>query len=319
MLPLIAIALILLSVGTGTLAWALLIGRRARLERERRVGLIVSAPKVEAAPDTESVVKIQAKKFDRVVRHIFTLGMKHTWAMEIRSLTLLLVAAVSGEGVWVVTKHVFGLAMLPSIGLSVSASYLLPRFLLARQQKRLEVRFMDLFPDGVDTIARMLRAGLPMTMAVWNVATNGAPPVSTVFSLIADQLKIGIPLDETLDTSSRDVGLADFRFFAVAVTLQYSTGGNLTTTLEILSDIMRKRRAARMKAKAATGEIRMTAYTLGAIPFLTIGALLVIQPSYLVPLWTDPRGHLILAMAGLGLFLAYFTMRVMMRSVTNVG
>ena len=69
-------------------------------------------------------------------------------------------------------------------------------------------------------------------------------------------------------------------------------------TLEILSDIIRKRRATRLKAKAATGEIRITAYTLGGIPVLTIGALLVIQPGYLTPLWTDPRGHLIIAMAG---------------------
>ena len=41
------------------------------------------------------------------------------------------------------------------------------------------------------------------------------------------------------------------------------SGGNLTQTLEILSDIVRKRRAMRLKAKASTGEIRMTAYTLG--------------------------------------------------------
>jgi tight adherence protein B len=101
------------------------------------------------------------------------------------------------------------------------------------------------------------------------------------------------------------------------VALQYATGGNLTSTLEILSDIIRKRRATRLKAKAATGEIRITAYTLGGIPVLTTGALLVIQPGYLTPLWTDPRGHLIIAMAGAFLLLAFLSMRMMMRSVTN--
>ncbi|MDU6829336.1 MAG: type II secretion system F family protein, partial [Bradyrhizobium sp.] len=95
------------------------------------------------------------------------------------------------------------------------------------------------------------------------------------------------------------------------------TGGNLTATLESLSDIIRKRRAARLKAKAATGEIRLTAYTLGAIPILTTGALLVVQPRYLTPLWTDPRGHLILVLAGALLLLSFLTMRKMMRSVTN--
>ena len=91
----------------------------------------------------------------------------------------------------------------------------------------------------------------------------------------------------------------------MAVALQYATGGNLTATLEILFDIIRKRRATRLKAKAATGEIRITAYTLGGIPILTTGALFVIQPGYLTPLWTDPRGHLIIAMAGAFLLLAF--------------
>ena len=48
---------------------------------------------------------------------------------------------------------------------------------------------------------------------------------------------------------------------------------------------MRKRRAARLKAKAATCEISATAYTLAAIPVLTVGALFAVQPAYLVPLF----------------------------------
>lgn len=102
------------------------------------------------------------------------------------------------------------------------------------------------------------------------------------------------------------------------MSLQYATGGNLTQTLEILSDIVRKRRAMRLKAKAATGEIRMTAYTLGAVPIFTTLALLVTNPGYLVPLWTDPRGHLILGAAAVCLLLAYLSMRTMMRSVSSV-
>jgi tight adherence protein B len=173
-----------------------------------------------------------------------------------------------------------------------------------------------MFPDAVDTVARMVRAGLPITAAMRTIAIDALPPVNTVFATIADQLKIGVPIEDTLDASSREIGLPDFRFFTVAVALQYATGGNLSATLDILSDIIRKRRAARLKAKAATGEIRITAYTLGGIPVLTIGALLVIQP-YLIPLFTDPRGHLIIGMAGAAMLLAFLSMRMMMRSVTN--
>ena len=124
-----------------------------------------------------------------------------------------------------------------------------------REQKRTERHFIDLFPDAVDTVARMVRAGLPITAAVRTVAVESSPPVSEVFAAIADQVRIGVPIEKILDESSTRIGLPDFRFFVVAVGLQYATGGNLTQTLEILSDVIRKRRAMRLKAKAASGEI----------------------------------------------------------------
>jgi tight adherence protein B len=98
------------------------------------------------------------------------------------------------------------------------------------------------------------------------------------------------------------------------VALQQTTGGNLAVTLETLSEIIRKRRAVRLKAKAATAEIRASAMVLGAIPFFIVGVLLVVSPGYLQPLITDPRGNIIIGAAVLGLVLAFVTMRTMMRS-----
>ena len=133
-----------------------------------------------------------------------------------------------------------------------------------------------------------------------------------MFAAVGDQVRIGVPIEEVLNDSSATVGLSDFRFFTIAVALQHETGGNLTQALENLSDLMRKRRATRLKAKAATGEIRMTAYTLAAIPVLTVGALLVIQPGYLLPLLADSRGHVIIASAVGCLLAAVVSMRSLM-------
>ena len=318
MLPFAALALVLLLFGAIILTAALIMSRKARLEMERRVNLVAGVREMPTEADAfGGLLKVGTKKFDAQVRHIFTIGIKHTWAMQTSSLTLLLAAAVSAGGAWVLAHQFFGLSLLLSVLVCLSASFFVPRFILSREKNRTERKFTDLFPDAVDTIARSIRAGLPITAAVRTVAIETLPPVSTVFATIADQLKIGVPIEEILDASSSKIGLPDFRFFTVALGLQYATGGNLTQTLELLSDIIRKRRAARLKAKAATGEIRITAYTLGGIPVVTTGALLVIQPGYLTPLWTDPRGHFIIAMAGTCLLLAFLTMRAMMRSVTN--
>ncbi len=318
MLAFVAIVLVLL--GVSVLAAAISLHRRARADIEKRVSLIggvKQAPR-ETTDAFGGLLKAGTKKFDMQTRRFFTVGIRRTWAMRASTLTLLLTAATSAGGTWLFMHGFFSFSPLPSAALSLSAAFLAPRLILSAEQKRAERHFTDLFPDAVDTVARMVRAGLPITAAVRTVAVELSPPVSEVFAAIADQIRIGVPIEKILDESSTTIGLPDFRFFTVAVGLQYATGGNLTQTLEILSDVIRKRRAMRLKAKAASGEIRMTAYTLTAVPIVSIGALLVTQPAYLVPLWTDPRGHLIIAMAGVCLLMAYLSMRAMMRSISTV-
>ena len=117
--------------------------------------------------------------------------------------------------------------------------------------------------------------------------------MSDIFTNLADQMAIGITFEDALAVAGERVGLPDFRFFVVAVALQRATGGNLASTLEILSEIMRKRRAMRMKAKAVTGEVRMSAYVLGSMPFFIIGGLLVMTPDYLQPLIAEPAAIII--------------------------
>lgn len=163
----------------------------------------------------------------------------------------------------------------------------------------------------------MLRGGMPITFAIRTVGNEAPPPVNKVFGIIADQIRIGIPVAEALDIHSQQIALPDFRFFAVAAIMQYSTGGNLIATLEDLSQIMRKRQAVRLRARAVTAEVRFSAYVLGSLPFLVVSALLVIDPGYLVPLFHDRRGHWILALTGTGLSLAFLTMRQMIRSVSR--
>jgi tight adherence protein B len=103
----------------------------------------------------------------------------------------------------------------------------------------------------------------------------------------------------------------------VAVALQYATGGNLVATLETLSEIVRKRRIARLKAKAVSAEVRLSTYILSALPFLVIGALLVVSPDYLKPLIADRTGNWILGGAIGSLLTGLFVMRNMMNSVST--
>jgi tight adherence protein B len=70
--------------------------------------------------------------------------------------------------------------------------------------------------------------------------------------------------------------------------------------------VIRQRFKFRDKVNALTAEGRLTAVVLGCLPFFVIGALLVVSPGYLTPLYTEPAGKLIAAIAlimmGIGAF-----------------
>jgi tight adherence protein B len=204
-----------------------------------------------------------------------------------------------------------------SAGVSAIAAFLAARTVLVLKRAKIEAAFAATFPGAVDATARMLRVGLPVTSAIRTVGQEAPAPTNVLFLRMANQMSIGMPLATALQSASRQVRLRDFRFFCAAVILQQASGGNLVSTLEELSQIMQKRRNMRLKARAATSEVRFTAYVLSALPFVVIAAMLAAAPDYLLPLFNDKRGHLILAAAIGGLSLAYFIMRTMMRSINT--
>lgn len=310
------VLLLLLVVGAGLFA-ALVAARRARQAREARVALIVRRPgAVATAPDAVQVPGLR-RTVGVMLRGWFAVGLKHDWGMHAGPEMLGLVGLCGGIGAWGLVGHLLGAAPPIAASAAFVAFLWAPRQLLKHEQSGADQTFVSLFPDAIDMMIRMLRAGLPVTAAIRAVAAEAAPPVNLVFGRIADQMGIGIAFEDALSAAAEQVGLADFRFFAVAISLQRATGGNLAVTLDILSDIMRKRRAMRLKGRAVTGEVRMSAYVLGGIPFFVIGAMLIAAPGYLQPLISDRRGNIIVGAAVLLLIMGFGSIGYLLRSVTK--
>ena len=167
-------------------------------------------------------------------------------------------------------------------------------FLISRRVKR----FLSDFPEAIDLIIRGLRSGLPVPESIRIVGQEFKGAVGTEFSLISDRIRFGQPLEEALWDAVRRIDLPDFKFFVVSLSVQRETGGNLAETLENLSNILRQRRQMKLKIKAMSSEARASAMILGALPFLMFSIMLLINSEYVMTLFTDPRG---LIMVGFGL------------------
>jgi tight adherence protein B len=314
MIPiLIAVTAIMLLVGAGALAAAVAAMRTADQITTRRVDLVLAKPAASAETGRPTPSRATG-----VVQSILGVGVRSTWASETPAHILLISALCAGALTWAALFVLLRLPIWIWLPGTVLGLMIPPQLLLRLEQARLEARFVEAFPDAIDMIVRMLRAGLPMTAAIREVGIQASSPVKEVFASVSDQMVIGVTFEQALIAAGKRVRSQDFRFFTVATSLQQSTGGNLAVTLEILSEMIRKRRAGRQKAKAVTAEVRMSAYVLAAMPFVIVAGLMVVNPLYLAPLITDPRGNVIVAMAVGGLASGFLIMRQMMRSATRM-
>jgi tight adherence protein B len=175
-----------------------------------------------------------------------------------------------------------------------------------RREKRL-ARALAQFPDALAMIVRAVRIGIPVAEAVRIVAREAREPTARSFAELADEVTIGVPLDAALRRMAERTGLAEYRFFATAITLQAQTGGALAETLDNL--------ALRARGRALSSEARASIAMLAALPVLGGLMMYMLNPGYIGVLFTDPTGRNIFGMAVVSLGAGLLIMRVMMSRV----
>jgi tight adherence protein B len=110
-------------------------------------------------------------------------------------------------------------------------------------------------------------------------------------------MRLGRDLDSLLWDIAKRITAPEYRFFIIALSVQRETGGNLAETLGNLADVLRRRRTMRAKARAMASEARASTMILGSLPGLVSVILLMTSPSYIMPLFVDTRGLVLVAIA----------------------
>jgi tight adherence protein B len=188
-----------------------------------------------------------------------------------------------------------------------------PVLLLRLAQSRYQSRFLDVFPDALDLVRRAVKAGLPVNEALAVAGREIADPVGSEFRRAFDQMQIGVQMNDALQQLSNRVRVADFRFLVVALALQGKTGGSLAETLANLSGVIRARKALRQKARGLSAEAKASAAVLAVLPFVVGGAMFVLNRDFIMTLFVDPRGRIMLGVAFLSLVTGLGTMAAIVK------
>jgi tight adherence protein B len=150
--------------------------------------------------------------------------------------------------------------------------------------------FASQLPDGLELVARALRAGHSLGAGMHVVAEEMPAPISKEFGRCYEEQNLGIPLEEALRGITQRVPNLDLRFFVTSVAIQRQTGGDLAEILDKIGHVIRERYKILGQVKALTAEGRLSGLVLIALPFGLFLMMLHMKPDYISLLWTDPLG-----------------------------
>jgi tight adherence protein B len=186
---------------------------------------------------------------------------------------------------------------------------LMPYSFVSYRRSRRFREFEELFPEAIDTLARAVRAGHAFTTALELITNEINEPVAGEFRKLFEEQKFGMPVRDALLNLTERMPLVDVKFFVTAVMLQRETGGNLAEILDNLSYVIRERFKIMRQVRVYTAQGRLTMMLLMGLPPIIVVTMLLMNPSFIRPLFADPIGHTLVVVGITLQTVGYFVIR----------
>lgn len=167
-------------------------------------------------------------------------------------------------------------------------------------RKRRLAKFGAQLCEALELVARALRAGHSLASGMNAVKDEMPEPISSEFGRVYEEQNLGISLEQAMRNLSERIPNLDLKFFVTAVIIQRQTGGDLAEILDKIGYVIRERFKILGMVQALTAEGRLSGIVLTALPFILVGAMQVLNPAYVKPLWADPSGRM---MSAVGIFM----------------
>lgn len=306
----------LVAISAAALAYGLLFSRiESEKKAEGRVRKISVAEtdraKMKAARDRvselskrrksvqDSLKELEKKQQERSAKATPSMKVRLTQAdLSISIGRFYLFSALFGFFAFLVVL-ILGAGLPIAVGFGMIAGLGLPRWFIGYLVKRRCKKFLEEFPNALEVMVRSIKSGLPLNDALRLIAADGQEPVKTEFRRVVESQQVGLSVTEACARMVNSIPLPEVNFFAIVIAIQAQAGGNLSEALGNLSRVLRERRKMRAKVSAMSMEAKASACIIGALPFIVALLVYLTSPAYMMVLFTDPRGHLII---GAGLF-----------------
>jgi tight adherence protein B len=178
------------------------------------------------------------------------------------------------------------------------------------RRKRINSQLNDL----LQVVAGGLSAGQSFMQALSAATREVGPPLGVELQTLLNEVELGATLENSMNRLRERIGDDDLDLVIDAVLIQRRIGGNLSEVLNNISWTIRERIKMRGEVRALTGQARMSGMFLSGLPILVGTGMYLMNPEYMMPLFTEPLGRILviggLISVGIGMLI--------MRKIANV-
>lgn len=218
-------------------------------------------------------------------------------------------AAVPMRASEYVLLRLAGLFVLPAIVLiafdlhplfalgAAPIGYMLPRLWLSFKRNSRLNKLSQQLPDTVQLIASSLKAGFALLQALEAASDRAPEPMAGELARTIRDVTLGANMEEAIAGWGQRIPGPDLEIIVNAILIQRTVGGNLGEILDNVGHTMRERERLHGEIRALTAQQRLSGFVVGALPVIVGGAFFLLNPDYMAPLFTEPVGNAILAIA----------------------
>lgn len=222
--------------------------------------------------------------------------------------TTLLIAFIAFAGALALTS-----SLLFAIVVMIVAPLAVKMYVGLKTGRR-RAAFSGQMAETMTLFSSALKSGMNVPNALGSVAGEMDAPMGEELARIVNETRLGRDLIEGMSDTSARMESDDFLWVTEAVAIQRESGGRLTEILDRVTETIAERNELRLKVHALAAEGKASAVILMGLP-VVIGLLfLLVNRSYMMPLFTTGAGKILLIVAAI----LYALGGLWLRSITKV-
>lgn len=202
----------------------------------------------------------------------------------------------------------FGISVVMALLMALIGA-ILPSVVMKQKQRQRLAAINSQIPEVLITISNSLRAGYSFMQAIDLVSREADPPLATEFGLVIKEMNLGAATETALQNIVQRVNSDDLDLMITAVIIQRQVGGNLAEILESIAETIRERIRIKGEIKTLTAQGRISGMIIAALPLFICIFVYLINPGYMLPLFTEPLGQIMLGAGASGQVLAVILIR----------